>query len=1341
MRARTSLLILLALVLWGRGVHGRGSDSTWVSPCTLDVVLVTFKDTSATGNSNLDYHLHDRPYGTNEGQQAADRYKLADFERLFNGGYDAATVFLGDTVTVANSDTLPAVFGSVRAYYDSMSLDRAAAETEGKFQLHARLINADDGDYPRWIQLPHTKEYYHEIDNTHPDSSEVFWDDAYAAAADAVSCWRSGTRHSDGETCESISGYAMELEDLPNDDFSKDRRIRHKVAYVYSGRTYTAKNKRRNNNGQPGLLHPQGDDQTDEDLEDANDVGYRYVMGERRGWGHDDDDIDEFASIGTHVHEIGHLLGLNHGEGGWTGTNPHTQRDSTWGAANFVGWGIMQSATEGPQLSSNGYHQGYGSCPLPINPFYRMDLGWLDPIELTEREQDYALALGSVHRIAANKRPSIRRAHRDTVLLERRSHHGFGRYVSFHEFADQDPGLLIWRRALLEPPILIVADERRITDARNQQQNPNVPVYQDQLSDPFPVFTNAYSTYTQPAVAAVYAHTDSVGLRQTTDWKDYPGNLGFALTDIRRRSEMGNDTLSLDVQLNYWAGSLDREVQEVWGDGMPEWDVDTVYVGGDVTVPEGTTLTIEPGTVVQLAGSGDMMGTGHSTTKAEMLVYGKLIAEGVTFTAAAAGQTWGGLVFYGDAVNHTTLSALTGCTIEDALYGVRLRTVGWTVGGSTVEAGNTFRRCPYGVLVDGAGHDPRGNLIRHNRFEDCPTSIQVSNAFNTTIQQNLITGSTMYGLQVFGARSDSTLVLNNTLYAGSGGGKGVYFSNESAGTIRSTIASGFPQGGAGGMGVGSVTLDYYLSDNYGGTEMSGTVDSTRRALRSDPQFEDPGNNDYTLKADSPALDLGDPAATGLHANDGDRIDLGRYGGTAMADTASADLAREDYFYKGQVSGWTAASGASGSWSGDATQGTYKVTGVSGISKSYTSVDGSEYTLETRLKFSGDEGKVLYMQANNNETYRVDLMAVNDKVRLSVGQAGLYWGPSVTINANVWYSVRVQVKDTKVSVWLNGALIHDQVGLDATPDGFVGVGSYGSTHTAEVDYFLALQVADGASGGGGGALVEDQFNDGATDGWGLHSGTWSESGGHRTVSVDGEAVSYLSTGFDASQYPVYTVKVRLRMGGVEGKVVHRNANQSSAARVDLMSGQDQVRVIDVGVSNTHGHTLNTNQWYVCEVEVDDTANTINVWVDGHAANTDVPMTATPNGYVGVGSYGSTHTTDFDYLQVFGGQRAAKAVALMEVAPVSDELLSNYPNPFNPTTTMRYQVRHSGPVKLVLYNVLGQVIRTLVNEHQSSGAQQVVWDGRDEQGRQLVSGVYVYRLEMPSYVEVRKMTLLK
>lgn len=54
----------------------------------------------------------------------------------------------------------------------------------------------------------------------------------------------------------------MELEDLPNDDFSTPRRLRHKVAYVYSGRMYAARDLRRNNNGRPGLLHPQANSES-----------------------------------------------------------------------------------------------------------------------------------------------------------------------------------------------------------------------------------------------------------------------------------------------------------------------------------------------------------------------------------------------------------------------------------------------------------------------------------------------------------------------------------------------------------------------------------------------------------------------------------------------------------------------------------------------------------------------------------------------------------------------------------------------------------------------------------------------------------------------------------------------------------------------------------------------------------------------------------------------------------------------------------------------------------------------------------------------------------------------
>ena len=121
--------VLLAAALWTSGAGARGSTQTWVEAtdsapsCTLDVVLVTFDDaTTQASETAYDYHNHDRPYGTNPGQDVRDRYTRRDFERLFNGGYDSLRnlALVGDTVTVGNRmtnrDTLPEVFGSVRAY-------------------------------------------------------------------------------------------------------------------------------------------------------------------------------------------------------------------------------------------------------------------------------------------------------------------------------------------------------------------------------------------------------------------------------------------------------------------------------------------------------------------------------------------------------------------------------------------------------------------------------------------------------------------------------------------------------------------------------------------------------------------------------------------------------------------------------------------------------------------------------------------------------------------------------------------------------------------------------------------------------------------------------------------------------------------------------------------------------------------------------------------------------------------------------------------------------------------------------------------------------------------------
>jgi len=93
------------------------------------------------------------------------------------------------------------------------------------------------------------------------------------------------------------------------------------------------------------------------------------------------------------------------------------------------------------------------------------------------------------------------------------------------------------------------------------------------------------------------------------------------------------------------------------------------------------------------------------------------------------------------------------------------------------------------------------------------------------------------------------------------------------------------------------------------------------------------------------------------------------------------------------------------------------------------------------------------------------------------------------------------------------------------------------------------------------------------------------------------------------------------------------------------------------------------------------------------------------------------------------------------PESFSLDQNYPNPFNESTSIRYFLPESSEVKLIIYNVLGQEVRTLVNERQTGGMKSCVWDGLYDSGKRVSSGMYIYRIEAGKYKETMKMTLLK
>ncbi|NHZ86680.1 MAG: T9SS type A sorting domain-containing protein, partial [Planctomycetia bacterium] len=95
----------------------------------------------------------------------------------------------------------------------------------------------------------------------------------------------------------------------------------------------------------------------------------------------------------------------------------------------------------------------------------------------------------------------------------------------------------------------------------------------------------------------------------------------------------------------------------------------------------------------------------------------------------------------------------------------------------------------------------------------------------------------------------------------------------------------------------------------------------------------------------------------------------------------------------------------------------------------------------------------------------------------------------------------------------------------------------------------------------------------------------------------------------------------------------------------------------------------------------------------------------------------------------------------LTPIKFSLHPAFPNPFNPTTNIRYDLPHASYVVLRVFDLAGREIRTLARGFDLSGSKSVVWDGRDNHGRNVSAGVYIYRLEASGLVESQKMVLLK
>lgn len=111
---------------------------------------------------------------------------------------------------------------------------------------------------------------------------------------------------------------------------------------------------------------------------------------------------------------------------------------------------------------------------------------------------------------------------------------------------------------------------------------------------------------------------------------------------------------------------------------------------------------------------------------------------------------------------------------------------------------------------------------------------------------------------------------------------------------------------------------------------------------------------------------------------------------------------------------------------------------------------------------------------------------------------------------------------------------------------------------------------------------------------------------------------------------------------------------------------------------------------------------------------------------------------------GGEEVSVSTTTFEVSfntPLRTSLSKNYPNPFNPSTTIDYELSNAGIVSLVIYDLKGAVVKTLVQEYQEPNYHNAVWNGLNNNGQSVASGRYLLKMTAPGFTETITMTLLK
>ena len=295
-------------------------------------------------------------------------------------------------------------------------------------------------------------------------------------------------------------------------------------------------------------------------------------------------------------------------------------------------------------------------------------------------------------------------------------------------------------------------------------------------------------------------------------------------------------------------------------------------------------------------------------------------------------------------------------------------------------------------------------------------------------------------------------------------------------------------------------------------------------------------------------------------------------------------------------------------------------------------------------------------------------------------------------------------------------------------------------TMDLDWFLH------ADGGAGTINVLDSTG----SAWGSHIAAFSDSGGLGMALVNGQVTDmtvsadiYINESYSAdfANYSGLTVKASSSETELY-RFIYVNSTFGGQGDLKLQGYDGSWHISKTWTSGTDFTALETG-WHNFKVTVignDFYAYIDDVLLPGGPYHDETPFMT--EGYAGIYAYDYYgKPVLFDNLVIEEAQIPTGVESNGSNLPDNFTLSQNYPNPFNPTTTINYGLPKVSDVKLVVYDISGRTINTLVNTRMGAGYHKVVWNGKTGSGKPVASGVYIYRLELAGMSVTKKLTILK